>query len=306
MKKVLVSVIFAFLPLVATLAVPAKPGQWRTLTLADGRQVRAELKGDEFMHFWQTEDGERLVRRGQSFLPAEQTSFFEEARTLRMEREAQRRERLAKTRAIGADHAPYVGKKRGLIVLVQFNDLRFSMPDPIETFGRVINGENFVEGDFKGSVMSDRGQVPVRYTLRFRADRNLSPVRPHLFIQHIITIPEIFQPVLTNSAKVLNRHVAGDIPISRLVAALAELSEREMLGKLCVLVYTYFSHNLSCLNSTYGAVTLCSSVAASENHGSRLLVPGLGGAVLYKLLHLLHQSVLLQTNHPGACRTIVR
>lgn len=152
MKKVLVSVIFAFLPLVATLAVPAKPGQWRTLTLADGRQVRAELKGDEFMHFWQTEDGERLVRRGQSFLPAEQTSFFEEARTLRMEREAQRRERLAKTRAIGADHAPYVGKKRGLIVLVQFNDLRFSMPDPIETFGRVINGENFVEGDFKGSV----------------------------------------------------------------------------------------------------------------------------------------------------------
>ena len=152
MKKVLVSVIFAFLPLVATLAVPAKPGQWRTLTLADGRQVRAELKGDEFMHFWQTENGERLVRRGQSFLPAEQTGFFEEARTLRMEREAQRRERLAKTRAIGADHAPYVGKKRGLIVLVQFNDLRFSMPDPIETFGRVINGENFVEGDFKGSV----------------------------------------------------------------------------------------------------------------------------------------------------------
>lgn len=92
------------------------------------------------------------MRRGQSFLPAEQTSFFEEARTLRMEREAQRRECLAKTRAIGADHAPYVGKKRGLIVLVQFNDLRFSMPDPIETFGRVINGENFVEGDFKGSV----------------------------------------------------------------------------------------------------------------------------------------------------------
>ena len=63
MKKVLVSVIFAFLPLVATLAVPAKPGQWRTLTLADGRQVRAELKGDEFMHFWQTEDSiRRFVR----------------------------------------------------------------------------------------------------------------------------------------------------------------------------------------------------------------------------------------------------
>jgi hypothetical protein len=69
--------------------------------------------------------------------------------------------------------------------------------------------------------------------------------------------------------------VAGDVPIGRLVAALAELSEREMLGKLSVHIDTYFSHNLSCLNSTYGAVTLCSSVAASEDHGSRLPVPGL-------------------------------
>ena len=134
----------------------------------------------------------------------------------------------------------------------------------------------------------------------------MSPVRPHLFIQHIIAVSEILQPILTDILQILNRHVAGDIPISRLVAALAELSEREMLGKLSVLVYTYFSHILSCLNSTYGAVTLCSSVAASENHSSRLPVPGLGGAVLYKLLHLLHQSILLQTNHPGAGRTIVR
>ena len=73
----------------------------------------------------------------------------------------------------------------------------------------------------------------------------------------------------------LYHHATGNIPIGRLVAGLAELSERKVLGKLSVLVYTYFSHILSCLNSTYGAVTLCSSVAASEDHSSRLLVPGL-------------------------------
>ena len=28
------------------------------LFLADGRQIKAELKGDEFTHFWQTESGE--------------------------------------------------------------------------------------------------------------------------------------------------------------------------------------------------------------------------------------------------------
>ena len=38
-------------------SIPAKRGQWRSLTLTDGTQVRAELRGDEHMHFWQTDDG---------------------------------------------------------------------------------------------------------------------------------------------------------------------------------------------------------------------------------------------------------
>ena len=141
----------------------------------------------------------------------------------------------------------------------------------------------------------------------------MNPISPLLatFDEELIEIPlgavgNIQQDVGIAQGLLYANTAAGDVPIGRLVACLAELSELKVLGKLCVLVYTYFSHNLSCLNSTYGAVTLCSSVAASEDHSSRLLVSGLGGAILHKLLHLLHQSVLLQTNHPGAGRTIVR
>ncbi len=64
--------------------------------------------------------------------------------------------------------------------------------------GPNVNG---FEKDLEDFV-SDRGQVPVRDGQALMADRrsalplvtdkNLSPVRPHLFIQHIITIPKIF------------------------------------------------------------------------------------------------------------------
>ena len=54
MRKFTISlmVLLSFNILVAV-AVPAKRGQWKTVTLTDGSQVRVELVGDEFMHFWQ-------------------------------------------------------------------------------------------------------------------------------------------------------------------------------------------------------------------------------------------------------------
>ena len=48
----------ALLLTVATVAnaVPAKRGVWKTLTMADGTKVKAQLMGDEHMHFWMTDD----------------------------------------------------------------------------------------------------------------------------------------------------------------------------------------------------------------------------------------------------------
>ena len=38
-------------------AGPVVPGVWRDITLADGTQVHAQLRGDEFGSFWQDADG---------------------------------------------------------------------------------------------------------------------------------------------------------------------------------------------------------------------------------------------------------
>ena len=38
-------------------AVPARRGQWKTLRLTDGTEVRAQLMGDETLHYWQDANG---------------------------------------------------------------------------------------------------------------------------------------------------------------------------------------------------------------------------------------------------------
>lgn len=45
----------------SAIAVPAKPGVWRTISLTDGTQVKVQLVGDEFMHYYQSEDGTRYL-----------------------------------------------------------------------------------------------------------------------------------------------------------------------------------------------------------------------------------------------------
>ena len=45
----------------SSMAVPAKRGVWRLMTLTDGTEVRVQLVGDEFMHYYVSEDGTKYV-----------------------------------------------------------------------------------------------------------------------------------------------------------------------------------------------------------------------------------------------------
>lgn len=47
---------------VAIIAVPAKKGQWKMITLTDGGQVRAELCGDEHLHYMRDVEGNVYVK----------------------------------------------------------------------------------------------------------------------------------------------------------------------------------------------------------------------------------------------------
>ena len=56
MKKLLMTLSF-IATATLVMAVPAQRGIWKTVRLADGREVRVELKGDEFGHYCQAAEG---------------------------------------------------------------------------------------------------------------------------------------------------------------------------------------------------------------------------------------------------------
>jgi len=132
-------------------AVPARPGQMRQITLADGTTVTATLVGDEHGHYWAATDGRGFLER--------RKGVFEkvDVNALRLQADQQRKafnaefsQRLGINKAVMA--GSYFGQKRGLIILVNFSDLAFSSEDPHGLFERIANEENFSEGRFKGSM----------------------------------------------------------------------------------------------------------------------------------------------------------
>lgn len=137
----------------AVTASPVRRGQWKTITLADGREVRAEARGDEHVVFWQTADGMRYVYDAAAGLyrVADGTALWQEARARRAPM-ARRMEQRVPGRRTPTVADRYKGRQRGLIVLVEFDDCTFSMPDPKTLYSHVANTPSYSENGFKGSV----------------------------------------------------------------------------------------------------------------------------------------------------------
>lgn len=123
---------------VSMMAIPAKRGQWKTLVLPNGTQVQAELHGDEFLSYWQSSDGNKyILDEGQYTLLDIQL----------LEKSIQRRAIANKRRAarrvpIGDEHTPYIGKKKGLILLVEFNNKSFATGHNKAFYDEIANADD--------------------------------------------------------------------------------------------------------------------------------------------------------------------
>lgn len=137
------------------MAVPAKRGQWKTVTLADGSKVRVELRGDEFINYWQAEDGRRFVRNAATakYELADMTKLRERAQALRKSINIKGGKQNAPARtATRITSSPYTGQKKGLVILIDFPDRRFTHGSPA-LYERILNEENFTDPvGFVGSV----------------------------------------------------------------------------------------------------------------------------------------------------------
>lgn len=146
MKKILTMAVLLLAAMTMN-AVPAKRGQWKIVTLSDGSQVRVELRGDEFLHFWQAADGTRYTSQNGSWQvldtqskPARQA---QRRRVVALRHQAQRRR---------AANNAFTGTKKGLIILVDFSDKQFQTGHNQALYNRIANEKGYAENGFRGSV----------------------------------------------------------------------------------------------------------------------------------------------------------
>lgn len=148
MRKLLLTLSLALMT-VGTFAVPAKPGVWRTITLADGTEVRAQLSGDENTHFWATEEGKFYVETSDgNFAPFS----MEQLKSTAASRAAQK-PRKGMRRVTPGERTHFTGQKRGLVILVQFTDVKFKDANNKEKYNKILNQEGYTSSEgFKGCV----------------------------------------------------------------------------------------------------------------------------------------------------------
>lgn len=156
MKKTLLSICFAVLA-TAVSAVPAKKGVTQTIRLADGTEVLAELRGDEFMHYYQTADGKCYVKNEEGTWVTynmEEGAANASAKRAQMKKASgmMKSKPLRINSSTFGDGNGYYGKKKGLIILVQFQDKTFKTSHDNEFYQKLANQENYTEGNFVGSV----------------------------------------------------------------------------------------------------------------------------------------------------------
>lgn len=151
MKRLFTLWVVLFVVLSA-MAVPAKPGVWRTISLTDGTQVKVQLVGDEFMHYYQSEDGTRyLYDAASATYQVYSDSQFSNSRRKAVARRAKANNRRAVRRKANVTNI-FQGTKKGLIILAQFTDSKFQSGHDCALYNKIANAENYTDNGFKGSV----------------------------------------------------------------------------------------------------------------------------------------------------------
>ena len=153
MKKRLILTMAALMLTTATIfAVPAKPGLKKKVKQVDGSVIELTMHGDEHYSFYKDATGApfQIVNGlAKKITPEEVTTKWTERKKANLNRGTVNSRR---TNRIGEPSKSTTGKHKGLVILLEFKDVKFSVPDVKETYQRVFNESGYNEGGMAGSV----------------------------------------------------------------------------------------------------------------------------------------------------------
>lgn len=134
--------------------VPAKKGLSKTIFLYSGESVKVMLRGDEYNHYWQASDG-RVFIVGDNDIAKEislkeQQNRISKSNAKKASRNQIREKRLKTART--SKKASYNGTKKGLVILVNFNNLALKPANTREEFDEMYNKKGYSKNGHIGSV----------------------------------------------------------------------------------------------------------------------------------------------------------
>lgn len=131
-------------------AVPAKRER-HTLTLADGSTIVATAMGDEMLHYFQADDGRCLQCDDEGIAHFIEPGILQQRWQAKHERRQAARALRKKTRSRGqGTKNPMVDSKRGLVILVQFQDVSFHYNNIV--LQNLFNEKGYTDDINTGSV----------------------------------------------------------------------------------------------------------------------------------------------------------
>ena len=155
-RNILLTLTFA-LCCQAVNAVPAYPGK-RTAMLSDGTQVTLTFRGDEHISFYTDDKGNAYQINAKGIAEPidvkEVSHIWSERMAKANQRRAERVEhrKMTATRGVGVPGSALIGKKKGLVILMEFQDVKFTTENAHEVFYNIFNKEGLNDYTMTASV----------------------------------------------------------------------------------------------------------------------------------------------------------
>lgn len=151
-KRLLLTLVALVLTTVTILAVPAKPGLKKKITLKDGSTIELTLHGDEHFSFYTDAANKAFLLKDGALISLTQEEVAQKwnaTKQYRMELAGHNNRRAARA---GKPSKVTTGNQRGLVILLEYPDRKFVTENPQPTFNRFFNEEGYNEGGMAGSV----------------------------------------------------------------------------------------------------------------------------------------------------------
>lgn len=151
MRKCLLSILISLLGITAVKAVPAYPYK-KVITKADGTQTTLTLRGDEHFSFY-TDEAQNTYRYiDGSYVAQNPDEVYARWTDLSSKANKARTKKAPRTRSIGHPSTNLTGKKKGIVILMEFQDQPFSIENPKAVYQDFFNKSGYSDFGMSGSV----------------------------------------------------------------------------------------------------------------------------------------------------------